>query len=154
MGSQRREFSPEYKDEAVKMTGLRVWAAGYAADEAAVELLAAVAHDVPAVLDPAPVIGSPWLAPCPRPGVWCLDGGALAESVELFPARLRPVILAIAGLVTDGAEIGVGVTLAGVPVEWLGPVFTALAWAAGLPRPLLVVTDTAAPLLTGLDAAA
>lgn len=113
------------------VAGLRVWAAGYAADEAAVELLAAIAVDVPAVLDAGLWWGSPWLVPCPRPGVWSLDGAALVEAVDLFPVRLRPVIIVAAALAVDGALVEVGTTLAGVPPAWIGPVFAALARAAG-----------------------
>ena len=109
------------------VAGLRVWAAGYAADEAAVELLAAVAEVVPSLLDP----DGGWLVPCPRPGVWSLDGAALAEAVDVFPARLRPVIIVAAALAVDGALVEVGTTLAAVPPPWLGSVFAALAHAAG-----------------------
>ena len=133
------------------MAGLREWAAGFSADEAAVELLAAIAVEVPAVLD----LASPWLVRCPRPGVWCLDGAALAEAVDLFPARMRPVILVAAALAVDGALVEVGVVLAGVPPAWLGPVFAALAHAAGCAGLQLVATDGTEPgLFSWLEASA
>lgn len=133
------------------VAGLREWAAGFSADEAAVELLAAIAVEVPTVLDTA----SPWLERCPRPGVWCLDGAALAEAVDSFPTRMRPVILVASALAVDGALVEVGVTLAGVPREWLGPVFAALAHAAGCPGLQLVATDDTEPgLFSWLEASA
>jgi hypothetical protein len=132
---------------------LRVWAAGYAADEAAVELLATVADAVPSLLDTGPDGG--WLVQCPRPGVWSLDGAALAEAIELFPARLRPVITIAAALAVDGALVEVGTTLAAVPPAWLGPVFAALAHAAGCVSLQLVHIDDCEPgLFPVLDGAA
>ena len=113
------------------VAGLRVWAAGFPADEAAVDLFAALAQAVPSLLDPAPRPGEWWLVPCPRPGVWSLDGATLAASLDVFPTRLRPVIVVAAALAVDGAMVEVGTTLAAVPAEWLGPVFAALAHAAG-----------------------
>lgn len=127
------------------VAGLRVWAAGYAADEAAVELLALVAREASGVLDSASWSGSPWLVPCPRPGVWSLDGAVLAEAVDAFPARLRPVILVAAALAVDGALVEVGTTLAAVPPAWLGPVFAALAHAAGCVSLQLVHRDHPEP---------
>ena len=133
------------------VAGLRVWAAGYAADEAAVELLAAVAEVVPSRLDP----DGGWLVPCPRPGVWSLDGAALAEAIRLFPARLRPVITVAAALAVDGALVEVGTTLAAVPPPWLGSVFAALAHAAGCVSVQLVHLDHPEPgLFPVLDGAA
>lgn len=135
------QLGPAGVDPAKIVAGLRLWAAGFSADEAAVELLAAIAREVPAVLDPAPVAGSPWLVPRPRPGVWSLDGAALGDAIDGFPSRMRSVVLVAAALATDGALVEVGVTLAGVPVEWLGPVFAALAHAAGCPDLWLVAAE-------------
>lgn len=120
--------------ESVQLVaGLRVWAAGFPADEAAVDLFVAVAETVPTLLNPAPGPDEWWLVPCPRPGVWSLDGAALAATVDVFPVRMRPVILVAAALAVDGVLVEVGTTLAAVPAEWLGPVFAALAHAAGCP---------------------
>ena len=135
------------------VAGLRVWAAGYAADEAAVELLATVAYAVPSLLDAGADGG--WLVPCPRPGVWSLDGAALVEALGLFPARLRPVIIVAGALAVDGALVEVGTTLAAVPPAWLGPVFAALGHAAGCVRLQLVHNDYSEPgLFPVLDGAA
>lgn len=142
-------------DPAEIVTGLGIWAVGFPADEAAVDLLAAIAQVVPAILDPAPAVDSSWLVPCPRPGVWCLDGAALAEAVDLFPARLRSVILVAAALAVDGALVEVGITLAAVPSEWQGPVFAALAHAAGCPHLRLLSIRRHEPgLFPELDGAA
>ena len=122
------------------VAGLRGWAAGFPADEAAVELLACVAADHPQMLDMHPA-WDPWLLPCPRPGWLYLDGAVLAEQLEVLPAQLRPVLTVMAGLVADGALIDLGVTLAGLPVEWRLPVFTALGHAAGCAGLQLVATD-------------
>ena len=93
--------------------------------------------------------------PCPRPGVWSLDGAALVEAIELFPARLRPVITVAAALAVDGALVEVGTTLAAVPPAWLGPVFAALAHAAGCVSLQLVHRDHREPgLFPVLDGAA
>lgn len=144
-------LAPAGADPVGIVAGLREWAAGFSADEAAVELLAAIAVEVPAVLD----LASPWLERCPRPGVWCLDGAALAEVVDSFPASMRPVILVAAALAVDGALVEVGVVLAGVPCEWLGPVFAALAHAAGCPGLQLVATNGTEPgLFSWLEASA
>ena len=132
-------------ERAGLVAGLRVWAAGYAADEAAVELLALVACEASGVLDSVAWSGSPWLVPCPRPGVWSLDGAALAEAVDAFPARVRPVILVAAALAVDGALVEVGTTLAVVPPVWLGPVFSALGHAAGCVSLQLVHRDHPEP---------
>ncbi|BAK33754.1 hypothetical protein MLP_07400 [Microlunatus phosphovorus NM-1] len=140
-----RTFDPPDTDPSALLAGLRIWAAGYAADEAAVELLALVAADVPGCLNAAVWWGSPWLVPCPRPGVWSLDGAALAEAVECFPARVRPVLLVASALTVDGALVEIGTTLAGVPPAWIGPVFAALAHAAGCLRVQLVHDDQAEP---------
>ena len=136
------------------IAGLRVWAAGYAADEAAVELLAMIAAETPRVLDLDPVSGSSWLVACPRPGVWSLDGGALVEAIDAFPVRLRPVITLAAALVVDGALVEVGTTLAAVPPAWRGPVFAALAHAAGCVSLQLVHNHDPEPGLFELDGAA
>lgn len=136
------------------LAGLRVWGAGYSADEAAVELLAALAEELPALLDLFPTAADPWLLPCPRPGVWFIDARALMLAADRFPARVRPVIFAVAGLVDDGAQVEIGVTLAGVPVDWLWPVFAALVRAVGSPCPLLVVRESPQPVLDGLGVAA
>lgn len=123
------------------LAGLRAWAAGFRADEAAVELLAAVARGLPVLLAPATAGVEPWLLPCPRPGWWFLEGAVLAEQLEGLPGRLRPVLAVVAGLATDGALVDLGVTLAGVPAEWRGPVFAALGHAAGCPGLQLVAAD-------------
>lgn len=140
-----RAFDPLGAVPSDLLAGLRVWAAGYAADEAAVELLALVAAEVPGCLNAAVWWGSPWLVPCPRPGVWSLDGAALAEAVESFPARLRPVLMVASALAVDGALVEIGTTLAAVPPAWIGPVFTALAHATGCVRVQLVHDDQAEP---------
>lgn len=127
------------------VAGLRRWAAGFAADEAAVELLVAISRIVPSVLDPFPGWCPSWLGSCPRPGVWFLDGMALGEAAEGFPAWSRPMIMTAAALATDGAMVDLGVTLAGTPSEWLGPVFAALAHAAGCRGLRLVAADDDQP---------
>jgi hypothetical protein len=127
------------------VAGLRAWAAGFTADEAAVELLIAISHELPAVLDPFPGFYAAWIDRCPRPGLWFLDGGNLADAADGFPLRLRPVILTAAALATDGALLDLGVTLAGISREWLGPVFAALAHAAGCRGLRLVATDGCEP---------
>jgi hypothetical protein len=52
-------LAPAGADPVEIVAGLREWAAGFSADEAAVELLAAIAVEVPAVLDVASSFGSP-----------------------------------------------------------------------------------------------
>jgi hypothetical protein len=65
---------------------------------------------------------------------------------------MRPVVLVAAALAVDGALVEVGVVLAGVPREWLGPVFAALAHAAGCPGLQLVATTHSEPgLFSWLD---
>jgi hypothetical protein len=152
LGSNPPVSSELHAPGAVELVaGLRVWAAGYAADEAAVELLAAVADVVPSLLDP----DGGWLVPCPRPGVWSIEGAALAEAVGWFPARLRPVITVAAALAVDGALVEVGTTLAAVPPPWLRSVFAALAHAAGCVSVQLVHLDHPEPgLFPVLDGAA
>ena len=146
---------PAAVESSELVAGLRVWAAGFAADEAAVDLLTAVAQAVPTLLDPVPGPEEWWLVPCPRPGVWSLDGAALAAAVDVFPVRLRPVIVVAAALAVDGALVEVGTTLAAVPAEWLGPVFAALAHAAGCPTLRPVGSGTVQPgLFPVLDGAA
>jgi hypothetical protein len=61
------------------LSGLRHWAAGSAADMAAVELLAMVAGG--RLLRSS----SPWVQPCVRPGWYWLDATLLAQ----VPPRLR-----------------------------------------------------------------
>lgn len=126
------------------VAGLRAWALGFRADEAAVELLACLARDEGWLLDPPPAWAEPWLQPCPRPGWWFLDGAVLGEQLADLPVRVRPVLAVVAGLATDGGLVDLGVTLAGAPGPWLGPVFAALGHAAGCPGLQLVPADAAA----------
>ena len=52
-------------------------------------------------------------------------------------------------MVSDGALIDLGVTLAAVPQPWLGPVFAALGHAAGCPGLELRPVDDTEPGLFG-----
>lgn len=110
------------------VAGLRAWAAGFAADEAAVQLLTAAAVEDGWVVEPRRA----WILPCPRPGWWWLDGRQLHDHLYQARAALRPVLALVAALTVDGAAIELGLVLASLSTAWLGAVLSALAHAAGI----------------------
>src|SRR5215210_5502680 len=95
------------------LVGLRAWACGYRADEAAVELVAAASEDG-WLVDGA----RPWVQPCPRPGVWCLDGLVLLEQVvaERSLVLAAPVLLVASALLIEGPLVDMGPMLQGLPL--------------------------------------
>jgi hypothetical protein len=76
------------------VTGLRRWAQGSLADEAAVELLASY----PGGRFARP--GRVWIRPCARPGWYWLDSDALAVHAERLAGSERRVLLLAADLVS------------------------------------------------------
>ncbi len=84
------------------VAGLRCWAQGVAADEAAVELLTGC---LPARFAQT---GCAWVRPCRRPGWYWLDPDRLAtEAVPKSAGEARVLALVVA-LLTDRPAVSVG----------------------------------------------
>ena len=77
------------------LSGLRHWAAGSAADMAAVELLAMVAEG--RLLRSS----SPWVQPCVRPGWYWLDATLLAQVPPRLRGRDRQLVALAVALLGD-----------------------------------------------------
>lgn len=79
------------------LSGLRHWAAGSAADIAAVELLASVADG--RLLRTS----APWVQPCVRPGWFWLDANLLAQAAPRLRGRDRQLV-ALAVVLLGGGQ--------------------------------------------------
>lgn len=77
------------------VAGLRCWAQGVAADEAAVELLTSC---LPARYTQQ---GCSWVCPCRRPGWWWLDPDALARDARPGSADEARVLALVVTLLAD-----------------------------------------------------
>ena len=110
--------------QAVVIDGLRRWARGAYAEEAAVELL------VRAFDGRYASIGYRWVRECDRPGWFWLDGERLTNATTV-PSSARAV-LAVAGALVSGAPLTeLDSLLAGLDRPNLELVLAALAHAAG-----------------------
>jgi hypothetical protein len=75
------------------VTGLRSWAQGALADQAAVELLVSCSNG--RFVRP----GCAWIRPCARPGWYWLDADALTAHAETLTGSERRMLLLAAALV-------------------------------------------------------
>lgn len=115
------------------LVGLRAWALGCRADEAAVELLARLSVDGWCV---SPLRS--WVRPCPRPGWYWLDGHQLTAQLGALPVRDQP-IAALAALLTGSPTADdLGSLLAEVPAQHRAFVRAALTYVVSEP-PLALV---------------
>lgn len=81
------------------LSGLRRWAAGSAADMAAVELLTLVAE--------GRLLRSscPWVQPCVRPGWFWLDASLLAQVAPRLRGRDRQLVALAVALLGDARPV-------------------------------------------------
>ena len=110
--------------QVVVIDGLRRWARGEYAEEAAVELL------VRAFGSRYASIGYRWVRACDRPGWFWLDGERLSNATSV-PGSVRAV-LAVAGSLVSGAPLAdLDSLLVGLDRPNLELILAALAHAAG-----------------------
>lgn len=105
--------------------GLRRWARGAYAEEAAVELL------VRAFDSRFASNQYPWVRPCDRPGWYWLDGERLIDGTGALSGGQRRVLAVAASLVSGAALTDLGGLLTGLDRPNLELVLAALAHAAG-----------------------
>lgn len=106
-------------------TGLRLWARGSYAEEAAVELLVR-AFDGRFCRD-----GAPWVRPTGRPGWYSLDPDAIHTFSGGLSGGERRLLAVVAALAGDRPLDDLGGILAGVDRAHLALILAALAHAGG-----------------------
>lgn len=112
-------------DAAVTVAGLRAWASGAYAEEAAVELLARAFAGRFA----SPVW--PWVRRCDRPGWFWIDPDAIWTGAGALSGGERRLLSVVAALVGGQPLTDVGGVLAGMDRRNLALVLAAFAHAAG-----------------------
>lgn len=105
--------------------GLRRWAQGAYAEEAAVELL------VRAFGGRFASAGWAWVRACDRPGWYWLDADALARHTAVLSIGEQRVLAVVEALASGGPLSDIGGILAGVDRPNLILILTALAHAGG-----------------------
>jgi hypothetical protein len=124
---------------AVTVAGLRAWARGAYAEEAAVELLARAFGGRFASA------GWPWVRPCDRNGWFWLDPEAIWVGSRMLSGGERRLLSVVAALVGGQPLADLGGTLAGLDRRNLELVLAAFAHAAGSHEQSLMKMTDAGP---------
>ncbi|GAA2109473.1 hypothetical protein GCM10009841_30810 [Microlunatus panaciterrae] len=112
-------------EPSVVVQGLRWWAQGAYAEEAAVELL------VRAFGGRFAAAGWPWVRSCERPGWWRLDADEFGGHTDVLSSGEQRVLAVVEALVSAGPLLDVGGILAGVDRVNLVLILAAFAHAGG-----------------------
>jgi hypothetical protein len=124
---------------AATVAGLRAWARGSYAEEAAVELLARAFQG--RFASPR----WPWVKPCDRDGWFWLDPEAIWVGSRMLSGGERRLLGVVAALVGGQPLADLGGTLAGLDRHNLGLVLAAFAHAGGSHEQSLVRMTDAGP---------
>jgi hypothetical protein len=128
----------------VTVAGLRAWARGSCAEEAAVELLAR------AFSGRFASTSWPWVKSCDRPGWFWLDPDAIWTGTGVLSGGERRMLNAIAALLGGQPLSDLGGTLAGLDRANLGLLLAAFAHAGGShEHAMLILNDDGR--LAGID---
>jgi hypothetical protein len=130
-----------HDDRATTITGLRAWARGSYAEEAAVELLARGFGGRFAST------GWPWVKACDRAGWYWLDGDAIWMGAGVLSGGERRFLSAVGALVGGQPPADLGGVLAGLDRQNLKLILAAFAHAAGSHDEYVMTVEDGEPRL-------